>query len=366
MAYGRKRSFNRAFGTIAAHRFYGRPGSGGHKQMSYKSKGAKRVKSGYGSSKSRTISKKGAQQPNDSYGGGCYSYTKLPLGPKKGLPGIKGTAPLIVQSNSATSSLSPVGQQFLLIPNATCSRSSMEAWQTIIQNNMRQQIGNVPGTGFADVKVHIKYVSTEYRFMNMTVRPIQIQIYDYVFKRDSLESLNTMFGSVSNFDAAGNIATGSWKALSSSLPGWKPSDSSAMNQFIKIVKSKKIWLQAGETHVHIINARYNRSWNAGIANAQVGDQLTQFKGWTYGCFALGMAGLSVGDANAPTPDIGRAECGVYTIERAHIRPAASYALPQTQQYSGVVATSGVEEFVDEVFGGVWKEGTGILAATSRL
>jgi len=358
--HGRKRSYNRAFGAIAAHKFYGR-GASPKKSMSSK-KRTKTNKSYTKTKRTKSVQPSG----NDSYGGGVTSYQKIVLGPSKPPKFSKVSAPLVVNSNSAISGSSIVGRQLILQPAASTARSSLQAWEAIIQNNARQQVGNTPGTGFADVKVFLRTVSQEHRIMNMTIRPIQIEIFDYVFKRDSTDNIQTMLANASSYDAAGNIATAPWVNLTTTFPGWKPNDSTAFNQFLRIVKRKKVWLQGGESHVHIVNAVFNKSWNAGMVHTNSG-QMKSFKGFTFGTFIICLGSLSAGATTGSNQvDIGSSEVGCYTIERAHIRPMMSNALAQTQQYQGVAPISGEEEFVDEVYGGIWKVGTGILSATDKL
>jgi len=359
---GHKRSANRAFGAIASSRFYG------HVKKTKMSKGHSAKNGGRNKSKgaksfTRTVAKKQSNVGNDSYGGGTNSYQKIALGPYKS-PLSKGSAPVMIQSNSGVSLAVPVGQQGILLPAVTCFRNALQSWETIVTNNHRAQIGNAVATGIINVRVFIKYITTEHRIENLTIRPMEIEIYDYVYKRDSPDTLGTTFTNAVIYDNVGDRTDAPYQNAVSTLPGWKPTDSSPMNQYLKIVKRKKVWLQAGESHVHTVNTRYNKAWDPGMAatNAQV----INYKGFTHGTFVIGMGCLSTGQTSGGgIVDIGSTEFGIFSIERVAIR-AQMTGLKQTQQYKGNAPIVGTEQFVDEVIGGIFRDGTGIIAGLKQL
>lgn len=351
MTYGsRKRSHNRAFGSIVASRFYG-GGSGAHKKPMHS-----RGKSGKSTAKrvsTKTYTKKKAPGiQNDSYGGGATSYQKVILGPKLKAP--KGTAPVMVHSNSSVLQVCTTRQQAFVVPTASCGRASFQAWETILVNNLKASVGNAASTTILNLKVFIRYITQEHRIMNCSIRPCQIEIYDYKYRRNSPDLISTTLSNASSADNTGDLTTGSWQASVATLPGWQPQDSSVFNQYVKIIKRRKVWLQAGESHVHVINTQYNKSMNPGLTGTST--QVLAYAGFTFGCFIRVLGSLSSGTTSTGV-DVGSTEIGVYTIERASLRGIQA-SLPQTQQYQGVNATTGTEEFVDEVAGQIYKAGVG--------
>lgn len=351
MVYGRnKRSYNRAFGAIASSSFYGK-----HKKpVSFKRHKTAAVAKGTTKRRGSTSSvTKTVNTQNDSYGGGAISYCKIKFGPKLKAP--KGTAPILVHSNSEVSAVANTGQQQFIVPAASATRSSWQAWESICANNLKATVGNAASTAIVNVKVWCRYITQEHRFYNATIRPIMLEIYDYKYKKSSPDSVSTMLTNASSADNTGDLTTGNWQNSVRTFPGWQPQDSSVINQYIKIVKRRKIFLQAGESHIHVINVQYNKSFNPGFTGTTT--QVQQFQGFTFGCFARIIGGMSGGSTSGY--DIGSCEAYCFTIERASIR-GISQSLPQTQQYQGVTTLSGTEQFVDEVKGGIVKSGVGEL------
>lgn len=362
--YGNKRSHHRAFGAIAAARFYGGPSANKKPMFSKKSsrKPTLRVKRVSAGTTRRGAS---SNSVNDSYGGGAVSYARMIFGPAKTPLATKLAAPLLIHSNQIVVGSAAIGTQLILSPTASATRSSLQSWEGVIENNHKVQVGVAAAapTVFVNTKVFLKYITQEHRIMNMSVRPVQIEIYDYTYKQSNGDTITQTLNNGSSADNTGDYNVAPWQNSAITLPGWRPTDSSVINQYIRIVKRKKVWLQAGESHIHVVSARYNKAWNPGFTGTSV--QMLNYKGFTFGTFVIAMGSLSTGTTSGVNIDIGTCELGIYTIERASIRSQTT-GLPQTQQYKGLNALTGVEKFVDEVVGGVFQDGLGIIAGAKAL
>jgi hypothetical protein len=312
-----------------------------------------------------SVSRSPQAQSDFSYSGGSISYQYFKFGKKYSKFQGKAGAPILYQLNQdQVATAAAAGNQVLLFSGPLMGRSDMQGCQLVAFNAEKLAVGNtVSTTNNANNRCFVKSVSSEWRVENLSVKPIEIEIYDYVMKRDTIDGPATIVGSDWGLEAQGNIVGGGvgYQALTYNLPGWVPQDNSTFNNHVKIIKRKKVWLQAGETHTHVMNAVYNKQIDPALwltTASGVNNGNNYYKGWTFGCFAIGKSGLYHGSTSGY--DMHRATIGAYQITRYHLRPVTLNAA-YVQQQSSITATVGNERIVDEVIGQIVEAGVGIIA-----
>lgn len=129
----------------------------------------------------------------------------------------------------------------------------------------------------------------ELTFTNPTNGPLELEIYDIVFKRDVPNGFNltlssgtySIVGSVEGMIAGGILAGGQYGPTSTAKPdqiiGASPYDSQLFKDYCKVSKRSHVLLSSGASHRHQVINKVNRVIDQSIAS---GD-LTYIKGWSY-------------------------------------------------------------------------------------
>jgi hypothetical protein len=364
MGYGRKRTHSRGRSVVRSKRNRSRSTT---KSVPPKSR-SRSVSHSIGKALSRRVrtgSWNGgvSKQVETDYSGGSLSYHKFIFGPRTYKRSGNMGAPIIYQTNSTQFWKSTaLGQQIFCNSSPICTVAELEGCQLITSNANKAALAYTSGLNVTNnvIRPFITYVTSEWIIHNWTVKPVFIEIYDYVWKRDSDNPIYTTWNDLAAANANVLTGTAGYVATANTLPGYVPYDNPAFMQMVKICKRKKVFLQAGEMHIHRISAQYNKPWNPAYS---IDTGNTQLRNWTAGVFVIAHAGMAAGATSGY--DQGLVELATYQINRYHMRPVSA-TVPLLQQQTTVTAIAGAEEDIDEVVGQVVEAGVGFIAGKISL
>ncbi|ALE29738.1 putative capsid protein [Lake Sarah-associated circular molecule 12] len=204
-------------------------------------------------------------------------------------------APNIYHANFALPVVVPPGlQDFISFP--TLQRTQLQAI-----------LSSVPQSSGLN-RALIQSAQTELTFTNVTNAPVQVEMYDIMFRRDlSTDALvvnngnNFTFATIeemikSGCQAANGIAPGGTDV--SSYIGASAYDSQIFKDYCRVVKRQHVLLASGATHRHQSNIGINK-----IIDESVGanEDLIYVKGYTYATLIL-TRGVGAFDATASVPN----------------------------------------------------------------
>lgn len=161
---------------------------------------------------------------------------------------------------------------------------------SLIQNNIWQNVSGSfssnPNQSAGAQKFFWKYTSIDIQLYNSSVTAMELELYDYIPKRDNV---TTLAGYLTTMNSNDPTTAGRNTALTpaSVYPtianyGVKPQDDNYATLHYNIKKAKKVKLAPGETHHHKIFLKYNKLYDPDLIDLSH----QNYKGWSAGVFII--------------------------------------------------------------------------------
>lgn len=187
------------------------------------------------------------------------------------------TAPMRYKYNDSDLTYSGTGRQFFADFGQFADNNDL---LRIFTAALTQLGMGSPSAATDGDSVYLLNSTAEYLFMNNSLAPMELDIYDYQCIRDTTYTASQMFG----------FAGGSWTfpvsgsvyPVTSDLPGLNPMESAAFRKAYKVKSWKRVQLNAGQGHKHTVLNTYNKF----CSRVMIGEG-TFYKGFTSGILIVG-------------------------------------------------------------------------------
>jgi len=187
------------------------------------------------------------------------------------------TAPMRYRFNNPALAYSGTGRQFAGNVGTFGDKADLGR---MLQAARTQLGAGTPAAATDADSIYLLDSSMEYLFMNNSLAPMELDIYDFVCHRDTKYSASAMFGFIGGaytFPISGSIS------INSDLPGTHPMESVAFRKAYMIRNWKRVQLNAGQGHKHTVKNVYNKF----VSQAMLGEDPDYFKGFTSGIMIVG-------------------------------------------------------------------------------
>lgn len=265
-------------------------------------------------------------------------------------------------------------------PTCTNGQQIMVAFDSLTQNHVsniqfaaRQQWLNAVDPNVAQVNVagavqntaavignqiFIVQISSEYQIVNASVDHIILELYDYYYRRDSVDLAQTIlqadFGPDQNYGAT-NLTN--YVVPQYNTPNIQPTDNSLFCKRCKIKKRIKLLLAPGEMHVHKLFARYNKVFKQEVADVSTQPLINAYAGWTHGVVLRAVAGVVAGTVSGM--DVPALDLRMYGTNRITYKPIFSGMRNHVDVIANASGIGGQPIFVDEAVGQVFQTLAGL-------